>query len=80
MRKHLKFLKKHIQNFGNYRKVSNPPNAGEPIITANVTTIPKSTPTITKRLFILKIPSSPVKNGLDLDLEKIWKNALKEKL
>jgi len=22
----------------------------------------------------------PVKNGLDYDLEKIWKNALKEKL
>jgi len=49
---------------GNYRKVSNPPNAGEPIITANVTTIPKSTPTRMKRLFMIKIPSSPVKNGL----------------
>ena len=64
MRKRLKFLKKHIQNLGNYRKVSNPPNAGEPIITANVTTIPKSTPTIMKRLFIVKIPTCPVKNGL----------------
>ena len=79
MRKRLKFLKKHIQNLGNYRKVSNPPNAGEPIITANVTTIPKSTPTIMKRLFMIKISSSPVKNGLYCNLEKIWKNALKEK-
>ncbi len=48
----------------NYLRVSNPPNAGEPIITANVTTIPKSTPTIMKRLFMIKIPSIPVKNGL----------------
>lgn len=70
MRKHLKFLKKHIQNLGNYRKVSNPPKsrpkglAGEPIITANVTMIPKSTPTATKRMFIIKISSIPVKNGL----------------
>ncbi len=64
MRKHLKFLKKHIQNLGNYRKVSNPPNAGEPIITANVTTIPKSTPTIMKRLFMIKIPTGPDKKGL----------------
>ena len=64
MRKRLKFLKKHIQNLGNYRKVSNPPNAGEPIITANVTTIAKSTPTSMKRLFIVKILTCPVKNGL----------------
>jgi hypothetical protein len=51
--------------------------AGEPIITANVTIIPKTTPTSMKRLFIPKIIFSPVKNGLDL--VKIWKNALKEK-
>lgn len=78
MKKHLKFLKKHILNLGNYRKVSNPPNAGEPIITANVTIIPKRTPTITKRLFIPKITLNPVKNGLYWVI--IWKNALKEKL
>ena len=51
--------------------------AGEPIITANVTIIPKRTPTSMKRLFIPKIFFSPVKNGLDW--VKIWKNALKEK-
>lgn len=32
--------------------MSKPPIAGEPIKTANVTTIPKTTPTITKRLFM----------------------------
>ncbi len=62
----------------NYRIESKPPNAGEPIITANVTRIPKTTPTSMKRLFIPKIFSSPVKNGLDG--VKMWKNALKEKL
>ncbi len=62
----------------NYRRESKPPKAGEPIITANVTKIPKTTPTSMKRLFIPKIFSSPVKNGLDW--AKIWKNALKEKL
>ncbi len=62
----------------NYRKESKPPNAGEPIITANVTKIPKTTPTSMKRLFTPKISSSPVKNGLDG--VKMWKNALKEKL
>jgi len=64
---------------GNYRKESKPPNAGEPIITANVTIIPKRTPTSMKRLFIPKIPLSPVKNGLYWHLVKMWKNALKEK-
>ena len=61
----------------NYRIESKPPNAGEPIITANVTIIPKRTPTSMKRLFIPKFFFSPVKNGLDW--AKIWKNALKEK-
>ena len=61
----------------NYRIESKPPKAGEPIITANVTIIPKRTPTSMKRLFISKIFSSLVKNGLDW--VKIWKNALKEK-
>jgi hypothetical protein len=32
--------------------MSKPPIAGEPIKTANVTTMPKTTPTITKRLFM----------------------------
>jgi len=43
------------QNLDNYRKESKPPNAGEPIITANVTKIPKNTPTIMNRLFIPKL-------------------------
>lgn len=80
MKKRLKFLKKHIQNLGNYRKESKPPNAGEPIITASVTIIPKTTPTIMKRLFIVIIPPNPVKNGLYQHSTKIWNNALKEKL
>ena len=33
---------------------SKPPNAGEPMITANVTTIPKATITMPKRLFMKK--------------------------
>jgi len=54
--------------------------AGEPIITANVTIVPKRIPTSTNRLFISIILDNPVKNGLYQDLEMIWKNALKEKL
>jgi hypothetical protein len=38
-----------------YRDISKPPIAGEPIRKANVTTIPKTTPTMIKRLFILEI-------------------------
>ena len=64
----------------NYRIESKPPNAGEPIITANVTRIPKTIPTSMKRLFISKISFSPVKNGLYFHWVKIWKNALMEKL
>ncbi|CAD6518803.1 hypothetical protein NMT12_30163 [metagenome] len=35
--------------------MSKPPIAGEPIITARVTIIPKTIPTKIKRLFMLKI-------------------------
>ena len=61
MKKHLKFLKKPILNLDDYRRVSKPPIAGEPIITASVSIIPKPIPTITKRMFILKICSSQLK-------------------
>jgi len=37
-----------------YRNMSKPPIAGDPIKTASVTITPKTIPTITKRLFILK--------------------------
>ncbi len=73
-------------HLGDYRKESKPPKsrskglAGEPIITANVTKVPKTIPTSINRLFIPIILHIPVKNGLYQDLEKIWKNALKEKL
>ncbi len=70
--------KLRINYLDNYRKESKPPIAGEPIITANVTISPKTTPTSMKRLFIPKISSSPVKNGLYG--VKMWKNALKEKI
>ena len=39
----------------NYLKESKPPIAGDPIITASVTIIPKAIPTIMKRLFIQKL-------------------------
>jgi len=51
----------------NYRNESIAPNsrpkgfAGEPIITANVTKIPKNTPTIMNRLFIPKLWISQLK-------------------
>jgi len=51
---HCWFLRKLIENLTNYRIESKPPNAGEPIITASVITIPKTRPTITKRLFMKK--------------------------
>jgi len=54
-------LKKHTQNFDNYLRVSKPPRAGEPIITANVIISPKPTPTITKRMFIPKLRISQLK-------------------
>jgi hypothetical protein len=41
--------------------VSKPPMAGDPIITASVTIIPKPTPTITKRIFIPKFCTSQLK-------------------
>jgi len=54
-------LKKHFQNLDNYRRESKPPKAGEPIITASVTIIPKQIPTITKRMFIPKLCLSQLK-------------------
>jgi len=57
------------QNLDNYRKESKPPNAGEPIITANVTKIPKNTPTIMNRLFIPKLWISQLK----MDCIETWK-------
>ncbi len=50
-----------INHLDNYRIESKPPNAGEPIITANVTIIPKTTPTIMKRLFISKTHPAQLK-------------------
>lgn len=58
MKKHLKFLIKHTKNFGDYLIASKPPRAGEPRITANVTIMPKTTPIMTKRMFISKIDTS----------------------
>lgn len=58
---------------------SNPPIAGDPTITAMVITIPNAIPTIMNRLFILKLTESQIKTDCKL-LEKMWKNALKEKL
>ena len=58
---------------------SKPPNAGEPIITASVMTIPNTTPTTMNRLFIQKLCASQIKTDC-INLEKMWKNALKEKL
>ena len=54
-------MRKHIGNSGNHRIESKPPIAGEPIITASVTTIANTTPTIMKRLFISKILASQLK-------------------
>ncbi len=51
---HYWFLRKLIENSTNYLIESKPPNAGEPIIIASVITIPKTRPTITKRLFMKK--------------------------
>lgn len=51
----------------NYLSVSKPPNIGEPIKTANVTTIAKPIPTTIKRLFILeKIQQDPDKKELQM--------------
>ena len=69
MKKQLKFLKRLIQNLDNYRRLSKPPIAGEPTITANVTIIPKPIPTITKRMFIPKIRITQLK----IDCNKIGK-------
>jgi hypothetical protein len=45
---------------------SNPPNAGEPMITAIVITIPKIIPTITKRLFNMKNYLFPDKKQMNM--------------
>ena len=62
-------MKKPTQNLDNYRRVSKPPKAGDPIITAIVITLPKRMPTSTKRLFIPKFCTSQLK----IDWTKIRK-------
>ena len=62
-------MKKPTQNLDNYRRVSKPPKAGDPIITASTTIIPKPTPTTTKRMFIPKFCISQLK----IDWTKIRK-------
>ena len=69
-------MKKHSRDFVNYLIESKPMNAGEPISTANVIAIPKTIPTIMKRLFILKIPFNPVKNGLACNMRKNFRRRL----
>jgi len=44
----------HRQILFHYLNASKPPIAGEPIKIENATIMPKTIPTITKRLFILK--------------------------
>ena len=52
----------HTLNSDNYRRESKPIGpAGDPIITASVTRIPKPIPTITKRMFIPKLCISQLK-------------------
>ena len=52
----------HTLNSDNYRRESKPIGpAGDPIITASVTRIPKPIPTITKRMFIPKIRITQLK-------------------
>jgi hypothetical protein len=72
-------LRKPTRNSTNYLIASKPRNAGDPIITANVTTIAKTMPTITKRMFISKIHTPQLKTDC-MKMEQIWKNVLKEKL
>ena len=55
-------------HLGDYRIESKPPNAGEPIITANVVIIPKPIPTITKRMFIPELYITQLKT----DCIVIW--------
>ena len=71
---------KLTENSCDYRIASKPPMAGEPIITEIVTMIPKTMPTIRKRLFTNRVFQNPIKNRLSLDWGKIWKKALKQKL
>tara|TARA_B110000438_G_scaffold4827_1_gene4830 strand:+ start:571 stop:744 length:174 start_codon:yes stop_codon:yes gene_type:complete len=57
-------LKKALKNSFNYRAASIPPKskfngfAGEPIITAIVMAMPKTTPTTTNRVFISKVSNA----------------------
>ena len=62
-------MKKPTQNLDNYRRVSKPPKAGDPIITANVTIVAKTIPTSTNRIFIPKFCTSQLK----IDWTKIRK-------
>ena len=58
-------MKQNLKNKNSYLIESNPINAGEPTITAIVIIIPKITPTIMNRLFIIKNIPSPVKNEMN---------------
>ena len=57
----MKYFKKHTKNSVNYLIASKPPNIGDPIKIAATTTIPKTMPTITNRLFITKIVTAQLK-------------------
>jgi len=62
-----------------YLIASKPPIAGEPIITAITTIIPKATPTITNRLFISKLSTSQLKvdsKRLGKELEEGFKGKI----
>ena len=52
---------KLTENLCDYRIASKPPIAGEPIITEIVTIIPKTMPTIRKRLFTNRVFRTPLK-------------------
>jgi len=75
-------LKKDLRNFTNYRDWSIPPKskfngfAGEPIITAMVTSIPNEIPTITNLIFINYIQNAQIKRSV-LETAKICDKALK---
>ena len=63
--------------FSDYLNLSNPMGpAGEPIMTAIVTIIAKTTPTITNRLFMTELNIAKIKTKC-LDTDIIWKKPLK---
>jgi hypothetical protein len=63
----------------NQRIASKPPIAGEPIITARTTIIPKTTPTMINRLFIPKLSITQIKSDgseLGKELEEGFKGKI----